>query len=602
MTKRFILGLAVAFSLIILADLAFTSSSGPPAGHSGAPGDGTCLSCHGGQPLNPGTATRTLVFNNDATLTSYVPGQTYTAVYTVNNPTTTVFGFQLIAKNAAGANVGTLIATNAAQASLTSGYIQQTFTGRLATTAGTKSWNFSWTAPAAGTGTVSFYVATNVSNADGGSGGDAIYTNVFTLTEAAPQASVGAATVAPSVVCRGGSITVNFTTTGSFNSGNTFTAQLSDASGSFANPVTLGSITATTAAPITAPTPPAAAAGTAYRVRVVASNPAATGDSSANFSITIPAAAPTLTYDGRTLTASGTGAISWLLNGNPITGATGSTYVPTQAGNYVAAIANSGCSPSLSAPFAVSAGFVSLNSLMNPNLCEETLIMTTFVPFGTFDAGNQFSLELFDSAGIPTLMPVTITGNNVQAILYSGMRGSNFTFRLRATAPLAISELSDSFNILPRPATPTIVANGFEMSIQQPPPGALFEWHRDGTMITGANSAQFTAFANGSYKAFVTVGNCRSDASNEIVITNVSVAEQGAANFVLYPNPVADVLQINLPDAGMLSCYDLQGRLVAQQQLEAGLQSWEVLDYAPGLYVMVYESAGKLQRQRFVKR
>lgn len=74
----------------------------------------------------------------------------------------------------------------------------------------------------------------------------------------------------------GASVTVPFTLGGTFNGGNTVTAQLSDASGSFASPVTIGSVTATTSGTITATIPAGAAAGTAYRIRVVSSNPALT--------------------------------------------------------------------------------------------------------------------------------------------------------------------------------------------------------------------------------------------------------------------------------------------------------------------------------------
>ena len=81
-------------------------------------------------------------------------------------------------------------------------------------------------------------------------------------------------------------VTVNYTSNAVFNSGNTFTAQLSDASGSFSNPFTIGQVTSTTISPITAQIPNAAAAGMGYRIRVISSNPALTGtDNGANLDI-----------------------------------------------------------------------------------------------------------------------------------------------------------------------------------------------------------------------------------------------------------------------------------------------------------------------------
>jgi hypothetical protein len=72
-------------------------------------------------------------------------------------------------------------------------------------------------------------------------------------------------------------VTVSYTSNVVYGNGNIFTAQLSDATGSFANPVAIGQVTATTVTPITAQIPSASVAGTGYRIRVVSSNPALTG-------------------------------------------------------------------------------------------------------------------------------------------------------------------------------------------------------------------------------------------------------------------------------------------------------------------------------------
>jgi plastocyanin len=109
------------------------------------------------------------------------------------------------------------------------------------------------------------------------------YTAVFTLVHPASgcrgscqiTVNVGAAptltlnSVQPSSVCAGGTISIQFSASGSFGAGNTFTAQLSDLSGSFANPTILGS---GTSSPISAVIPITLNSGT-YQVRVVSSNP-----------------------------------------------------------------------------------------------------------------------------------------------------------------------------------------------------------------------------------------------------------------------------------------------------------------------------------------
>ncbi|HMQ77766.1 MAG TPA: hypothetical protein PKE21_16900, partial [Flavobacteriales bacterium] len=68
-----------------------------------------------------------------------------------------------------------------------------------------------------------------------------------------------------------------YTATGTFNGPNTFTAQLSDASGSFASPVDIGSVSSTTSGSISCTIPTNTIGGNGYRIRVVSSDPVVTG-------------------------------------------------------------------------------------------------------------------------------------------------------------------------------------------------------------------------------------------------------------------------------------------------------------------------------------
>lgn len=71
--------------------------------------------------------------------------------------------------------------------------------------------------------------------------------------------------------------TVDFSSTGSFNSGNTYTVELSDASGSFTSPTEIGSLTSTAnSGTINISIPAGTPSGGGYRVRIVADNPSTT--------------------------------------------------------------------------------------------------------------------------------------------------------------------------------------------------------------------------------------------------------------------------------------------------------------------------------------
>ena len=86
-----------------------------------------------------------------------------------------------------------------------------------------------------------------------------------------------AANVPPQTYCQGALLSVAYTVTGTFNAGNMFTAQLSDASGGFASPTPIGMVMTTTSGAIACVIPPGTLPGTGYRIRVVSDSPATMG-------------------------------------------------------------------------------------------------------------------------------------------------------------------------------------------------------------------------------------------------------------------------------------------------------------------------------------
>lgn len=111
-----------------------------------------------------------------------------------------------------------------------------------------------------------------------------------------------------SPLCAGNNITVSFTVTGKFLGGNLFTAQLSDASGSFAAPINIGSVVSTVSGNISCSIPSSTAGGNAYRIRVVSNTPVITGSTNGSNLVVQPLvvwykdADGDLYSDGNTLT------------------------------------------------------------------------------------------------------------------------------------------------------------------------------------------------------------------------------------------------------------------------------------------------------------
>ena len=123
----------------------------------------------------------------------------------------------------------------------------------------------------------------NNGDVTGNHGGDDIWLGKIQMI------NVITAPITPDTLCVGASINVNFTTVSTFNAGNMFTVQLSDANGSFATPTTLGSIPSTLSGVIPVTIPTNIPSGTNYRIRVVSSNPTGNvSDNGNNITINVP--------------------------------------------------------------------------------------------------------------------------------------------------------------------------------------------------------------------------------------------------------------------------------------------------------------------------
>jgi hypothetical protein len=124
---------------------------------------------------------------------------------------------------------------------------------------------------------------------------------LVTVTTPAPAPTITTDGIAPTTVLAGNDVTVSYTTTGTFDPANVFTAVLSNAAGAFGSGTTVLTTTGSTATSLTVTIPGATTAGSAYVIRVVASNPTTTGSNSTNtLTVTAPLAAPSVSTMGAT--------------------------------------------------------------------------------------------------------------------------------------------------------------------------------------------------------------------------------------------------------------------------------------------------------------
>ena len=169
-------------ALIALAGLPvlWSYSSGPGNANlqvSGAPGEGTCVSCHSGNALNSGGGSVSVELGT--ALTQYVPGQSYSVTVVGSGSAAQKYGFQLSAvRTSDNSSAGTFTAgTGTALRSINGkSYIEH----NTPSTSG--NWTFTWDAPATDVGEIVFYVAGNSAESPGGTGGDNIYTDTLAVT------------------------------------------------------------------------------------------------------------------------------------------------------------------------------------------------------------------------------------------------------------------------------------------------------------------------------------------------------------------------------------------------------------------------------------
>ena len=137
-------------------------------------------------------------------------------------------------------------------------------------------------------------------------------------------------------------VSVNFTSDVVFNAGNVFTAQLSDFAGSFTSPVAIGTLSGSTIGTISANIPGSTPGSTAYRIRVVSSDPAITGsDNGTDLTVTpfevsiAPTAqqniAPATNGTAITVTASQAATYEWQFS--EVSGAFYAGFSPAQTGS-----------------------------------------------------------------------------------------------------------------------------------------------------------------------------------------------------------------------------------------------------------------------------
>ena len=334
----------------------------------------------------------------------------------------------------------------------------------------------------------------------------------FTITQSVGLTTITTSAVSPLTYCAGSSVNVSFTTDAAANSGNIFTAQLSNAAGSFSNPTNIGTINSTAAGTIACVIPAGTSAGNGYRIRVVSSNPVVTGsDNGSNITISTnptPSISGTLSFcqgSSTTLNA-GSGYSSYLWS----TGANTQTINVNTAGTFTVTVTNAnGCSGSASATTSVNA-----------------LPVASITPSGTVTTCNTSQL-LSATTGAGYNYQWRLNGSNI-----NGATADTYTATASGVYDVVVtangcSATSSQTNLSLGTGTPVITTNGStticsasSVVLTAPAGASAYQWYRNNVALATGTGQNYTANSHGTYYCNVT-GSCSGN-SNSIVVSVIN--------------------------------------------------------------------------------
>ncbi|MGB4973224.1 MAG: T9SS type A sorting domain-containing protein, partial [Cyclobacteriaceae bacterium] len=159
------------------------------------------------------------------------------------------------------------------------------------------------------------------------------------------------------------------------------------------------------------------------------------------------------------------------------------------------------------------------------------------------------------------------------------------------TKPVITASLSN-------PESPTLSASG----------GSTYQWFKNGTAISGANSQQYSVTSEGSYTVQSTVNSCLSPISDpHVIIITGDLEDISSTDVQVYPNPVVDRLTISFSNFNIsmpvsVSITDMLGRSMEQSSV-IGKKSIDidVTPYRQGQYMVRLQQANRSIVTQFIK-
>lgn len=328
--------------------------------------------------------------------------------------------------------------------------------------------------------------------------------------------------------CAGVAISVPFSIEGSFDTGNIFTAELSDSTGSFISPVNIGSLVSTSAGIINAIIPPVTAQGNGYRIRVVSTNPAVIGTDNGSdiiinaLPIVVSNASSSNVCSGSYTTLTGGGAVSYIWSDSVNDGI---AFIPTTTNTYtVTGTDINTCTNSATIT-------VEVNSLpLVPTISSNG--PTVFCMGDSVILTSSFATSYLWSNG-DTTQSVTILSSEIDSVTVSDTNGCS------STSSSIIVIVDTLPNVILGTIASPLCDNSSVVSLSGNPSGGIYS----GTGVSGSNFdpslsgvGTFTIFYS-----YTDINSCSNIDSQIVIVDLCSEIFELENSFInISPNPFTE--------------------------------------------------------------
>jgi large repetitive protein len=325
----------------------------------------------------------------------------------------------------------------------------------------------------------------------------------------------------PTNICPESPFSVGFTTTGTFNGGNTFQVQLSDLSGNFSLTPTV--LATGSSSPIVVNLDVNTPTSANYKIRILATDPL-TASSPSNF-ISINNT-PTITSNGivtcstillQTPNLSGR-TYQWQRDGINISGATGTSFSTSSSGIYTIISTVGTCVKTSNAIQIYSYNsFPSVSVTGSTTFCNGSSLVVSANPNNTVST-YQWRKDGVDIIGATSATyPATSTGSysvrvtqgscgtlTSSSVYLTTVSGANSLDNY--TSIFGGTDISPNYNVYFQPFN--ICSGSMILSSSQRSAGTTYQWQMDGVDISGETNPTYTASQTGYYSVKIVQGAC----------------------------------------------------------------------------------------------